>query len=321
MSQKAVLFTIDGFEVEDNKVYLLNHKKDLDAPTGMVAEGASVLPSDGVGRMFSFRCPEGIWDTGFHAASECYKGMDKKDVENIVKSRIKNVLRPYQEAKGDSTCLENSNQASLDEPRFLVVAEKAFHTANPTHRMELYAALMTKKVAPKEKEKDPKYRLSNFTVQDVTRAGKKQNEDSIAFVRAIRKFEGMYISAPESLKAALIWNNIGNFAEGNDLDTVSGLFSRKVMGDTALSERFLDAIDNIEGQKSGYLKYFIHEKLTKMRGKNSKFSVGGNGKLFYDGVDIGADIKTASYNLAVNKGLAGYRDEILTGGKVSSTQE
>lgn len=322
MSQtKNILFTIDGFEVEDNKVYLVAHKKDLDAPTGMVKEGASVLPSDGVGRMFSFRCPGGIWDTGFHPASECYKGWDPKDVDNTVKMRVKNILRPFQKAIGEETCLENTNQASLDKPRFLVVAERAFHTANPVHRMELYAALLGKKLAPKELEKDPKYRLASFTVQDVTRTSKKRNEESISFVRAIRKFENMYKAAPESLKAALIWNNMGGFAEGNDIDTLSAMFSQKVMGDSALAGRFLDAIDNIEGEKSGYLKYFIHEKLVRMRGKNSKFTVGGNGKLYFDGTDIGADIKTASYNLATNPDFAAYKDEILTNGKVVASQE
>lgn len=315
---KNVLFTVDGFEVEDNKVYMLSHKKDADAPTGIAKAGASILPSVGIGRTFSFRCPEGIWDTGFHKASECYRTMDDKEAEKIMKERIQNILKPYQKAVGEVDCLENTNPTSLDVPRFSVEVEKAYHTKNPVHRMDLYAALLTKKVAPKLKEKDPKYRHAVFIVEDITISKKNTDEVQVKFIQAIRKFEKLYESDPETLRAALIWNGIKGFSSSSDLDAMSVVFSKTIQGDPALTERFMNTLEEMESKKSGYLKYFIHEKLVGLRGKSSKFAVGGNGKFYYDGVDVGADIKTASITIALNNDYEGFRQEILSDGKVSA---
>lgn len=317
-TNSKLLFSINGFDVHSGRIYKIFDKPDLNAPSGFIAHNATKLPSVGIGEQFSFRHIGGIWDTGFHPASPCYKHLEPSEVKKLVEQRVKNVLRPYQNGKFDKTVFEVENQASLDKPSFKVEAGVALASDDPEQLMNLYAALLGNKVAPKDKQHSPEYRLTPYLVEDTTKVSKQKHEVGVNKVRALRKFDKMYEGDPETLRAVLMWLGMTGFVEGHDIDTASSIFDEKITNDKYLTERFLKVVNEIDEKMAGHQKYYIHEKLKRMRGKSSKLVVGDNGRLFFNGTEVGPDLHTASENIAKNQELQGIRDEILTNGKVTA---
>jgi len=322
MSKKEkILFTVDGFEVYDDRVYRVFNKQNLDAPSGLIKEKTSKIPSEGIGDTFSFKFIGEIWDTGFHDKSPCYRQQEAADIKDMVATRRKNILKPYQDVKGDTTAFELSNPEFLDKPHFEVFDNQTYATSDPVQRMALYAALLGKKVAPRSEEKNPVYRLCSYLIDDATRVSKQKNEDGVNLTKAVRQFEKMYESDPESLKTILTWLSLGSFSEGTDIDTISTMFRERVQDDPAKIRQFLKAYDEIKGQEEGHLKYFLHQKLVDQKGRNRNITVGANGRFFYAGIELGPEPKSAAENLARNPDLQAYREEILSDGKIVATPE
>jgi hypothetical protein len=312
MSKEKVLFTIDGFEVASGRVYKIYNKPDANAPTGFVAEGTTKIPSQGIGDVFPFRFVDGVWDTGFHKDSACYRNMPEAEVKQLVSQRRKNVLEPLQQAVGDNTLYEHTNHPTLDSAMFHVDVEQSFSADDLKHRMTLYVALLNKKITPKDKQHSPQYRHSAYIVEDSTKAGKINHESEIAHIKAIRLFDKMYTADPESLKVVLEWCGIQGFVEGNDADVVTAIFNSKIKGDSAQAARFVTAIEDVQAQRSGYQKYFIFSKMNKLKGRSQNFMAATNGRWYYSGVEVGADLKSAAEAVALKSELAGIRDEILS---------
>jgi hypothetical protein len=305
------LFTVDGFEVYPDRIYTVTNKPSKNAPTGFVKEKTTKIPSLGVGDVFSFRYVNNVWDTGFHEFSPCYVGKDSAEVKKLVKERIDNVLKPFQMSVGDFTAFELTNPESLDKPNFNVEDGMIFTVNDPKARLGLYAALLTKKLTPMEKQHSPEYRNSAFLVEDGTKENKRKNEDAVSFVKAIRVFGDLYVKSPEALQPILTWLKLGNITEGGDEDTMTAIFSEKIKNDKSKIAKFLEISDEIKKESSGHLKYFIYNNLSKMRGKSTDLSTASNGRLYYKGVEIGPDMYTSAENLALNTELQGIRQEIL----------
>lgn len=313
MSKEKVLFEIDGFQVCEGRIYKIYNKPDANAPTGFVKMGTTKLPSEGIGDVFPFRHVDGIWDTGFHAASPCYRGMSPAEIKGLVDSRRKNILIPLQQARGVADLFEHTNQKSLDEAMFSIDVDASFSADDLVHRMTLYVALLNKKVTPKAKQHSPQYRHSAYLIEDSTRASKISHESEIAHIKSLRLFEKMYQADPESLKVILEWLDMQGFVEGNsDSDVITAIFNMKIKGDPTTATRFINCVEEVQSKASGHTKYYIFSKLNKMKGKSSQFVAGTNGRWYYAGIEVGADLKTAAEAIAVKSDLAGLRDEILT---------
>ena len=320
--KNKILFTVNDFTVYAGRTYKIIDKTDGDAPSGFVKEGVSKLPSDGIDESFGFvfiphpgQSKRGVWNTGFHNASACYKGMESKEIAAIVKQRTENVLKPYRQAAGEPDALSLENPASLDSTSFSVYSGKLFHMDLAEHVMGIYAALITKSVAPKGQEKSAEYSRASYVVVDVTKENHEKEDDSVSIMSAISEFNALYDTDKEKLDVVLEWVKLGKYPANCNKKTMSGIFYQTITSgkDSAQKCRlFLEAIDESENTKDRD-KMYIFKMLTDMNGRNPKLKVGERGKIFFGEHEVGADFRTAAEQIAKNPDLAMVRSEILTG--------
>lgn len=325
--EEEVLFAIDGLQVKKGRTYLVKDRQDGDAPSGFVNAHVSKLPADGVGE--SYPVPflpatpgstKGAWDTGFYKDSPCYKNIDIKEVQVIVKARTEKVLKPYRTAVGDPNALEHSDLASLDNASFHIWSGKTYNTEDPLEVMALYIALLGKQAAPMGEEGAAKYRNCFYVIADTSKVTKDKDEKNVGIMRAVMLFSTMFDSDKESLDVVLKWTNLGKFSINADRDTVSSVFYETIKDSLPKCKAFVEASDDMQNQMHKE-KMYIFCKLKESKGRNTKFFTAANGTLFYEDHELGGDLKTASENIARNPDLAAVKMEILTGEEMNTTKE
>jgi hypothetical protein len=317
--EKAVLFTVAGFEVKPNTVYTIGDKKDGDAPDGFVKLGVTKLPSLGIDETFQPRFirrdpnnPEsGVWDTGFYEYSPCYDGQEHVAKAATVKALVKNLLEPYRAATGQPDAFELTNKDFFDKLMFRVYSGKMFNTADPVQAMELYFALLSYQVAPKGSEGDSKYRMAAYTIFDNKKKTKDKNETSLKIFKAIGLFNALYSSDREKLVTVLRWVGITLTEQLPDEDTLVGMFDQYLSGSYERAKIFLDTCEEANTE-TGLNKLNIYKRLKEVVNKGNKISKSPKGIYFYDGdIEIGPDLKSASENIAKNKDLNRVKKELL----------
>ena len=316
--EKEVLFTIAGFEVKKDSLYIVGDKKDGDAPSGYVKLGVSKTPNVGVDESFGVgfvrRDPlnpsVGVYDTGFYEYSPCYEGIETSIRSATVKALKKNVLEPYRQATGISDAFDIENKKFFDEVMFKVYTGKTFNTSDPIHVMELYFALLAHQVAPKGSEGDSKYREASYIVYDNKKKAKEKNEVDLIEFEAIGMFTALYGNDREKLKAVLRWVGI-NFADEVDKETLVGMFKNYIRDSYQKAKIFLDTCMDANTE-IGLNKFNIYKRLREIANKGNKISKSPNGIYFYDGdIEIGPDLKSAAENIAKNKDLNRVKRELL----------
>jgi hypothetical protein len=316
--EKAVLFTVAGFEVKPNTVYTIGDKKDGDAPDGFVKLGVTKLPSIGIDETFQPRFirrdpnnPEsGVWDTGFYDYSPCYDGLEHAAKSATVKALTKNLLEPYRAATGQPEAFELTNKEFFDKLMFRVYSGKTFNTSDPVQAIELYFSLLSYQVAPKGSEGDSKYRMAAYTIFDNKKKVKDKNETSIAVFGAIGVFTKLYENDREKVLTILRWVGI-NTPQEVDKETLIGIFHEYVKDSYDKAKVFLNACEEADTE-IGLNKFNIYKRLKEIANKGNKISKSPNGIYFYDGdIEIGPDLKSASENIAKNKDLNRVKKELL----------
>lgn len=318
-----LLFNVNGFDVFKNRMYRVDDKRDGDAPTGFVKAGVSKLPSDGIDESFHFRyvtypgSQEGLWDTGFYKNSPCYRGLDEKEADVISKQRIKTVLKPYQAAIGSPEALSNQNQDTLDKTSWRVGTGMIYNTNDPIDTMRLYATLLTGNAAPAGQEKSAKYAAASYVVVDVTKVSKDKEDQNVSVMKTVSMFGKLLENDPERLQVILKWLNLGKYPANADNDTLSSIFYQTVKDDTGRCRLFMTTIEEMNNS-AVMEKMYIYKNLTEnIQKRMSPVTVAPNGKIFFEDIELGGDLKTASETITKHPDLRALRTEILTGEKVN----
>lgn len=315
--KKEVLFVVNGFEVRKHSTYTIKDKPDLDAPTGYQKEGVTKLPSEGVGITFSapyvqYEDGRGIWDTGFFLASPCYKYKDEAEVKLTVKQLDTNVVKPYLAALGiDKEELSQTNNTFWDGQRFYVTRKKIYNTESATEVMELYFALRSNTVAPKEHMHDPRYNNSSYIIIDTTKDLKLKEERSTKKFQAISLMTSLASSNMPLLKASMEYVGV-RLPEEPTIEGIYTVFDEMIVSDTQRTDLFVTALDKANTDL-GSDELFIHSHLKTASKGGKNISRAQNGMLMYKGIVIGPDLKSAATNIAVSPDLSEIKDEILIG--------
>lgn len=315
MAERKELFTINGFTVRENSNYVVRDKRDLSAPSGFIEAGASKLPSDGIDEVFHCRYVvkgangRGVWDTGFYKYSPCYENQDPEAVSIMVENLQKKVVEPYRAAVGDENALSQNDDDWWTKQCFRVHRGQVFNTNNPESLLELYFALRTFQLTPKGQEGDSKYNNSSYIVVDINKDIKTKDEKALEKFKAIGVFTTLLEQDKEKLFAILEFIGMP-VSDTLDDTTLIGMFDAYLGGTIDKSLAFNNVIKEVE-KEVGLAKVNLFKKLKEVANKSDKISKSPKGIYFYDGVEIGEDLKAAAENIAKNKNLNRIKKELL----------
>lgn len=316
MAEKKVLFVINGFEVRENSTYIVKDKRDANGPDGIAKAGLTKIPGPGIGNRFAARfiadsegSKEGSWDTGFYVHSPCYRGIPEAEAEIQVKALQDSIVKPYQRAKGNESLLDRNDDKFWDKFRFEVFTKKVFNTAEITQLLELYFALRTYHVAPKEKEKEHIYADTAYLIIDSTKDTKLKDEKASNLFKTIGLFMAMLQNEKPML--LLILNYMG-LAVSEDVpdEVLNGMFKDFLDADEMRGNHFCKFVEESK-KEEGKAKFDIYKRLRDSIGKGSKVTRTAGGVYFYDSVEIGPDLKTAADNIARQADLIEIKRELL----------
>jgi hypothetical protein len=314
---KKILFTVDDFEVRESSTYTIKDKPDLDAPSGYQKEGVTKLPSEGVGITFSapyvtYEDGRGIWDTGFYQASPCYKYKDINEVKSTLKQVEAGVIKPYLAALGiDKEELAQTNDNFWDKQRFFVTRKKIYNTENPIEVMELYFALRSNTVAPKEHMHAPRYNNSSYVIIDTTKDLKLKEERSTKKFDATHLMMGLAKTNMPLLKAAMEYVGV-RLPDQPTLEGIYTVFDEMIIPDLQRIDLFISALNKADTE-IGSDELFIHSFLKTSSKGGKHISRAQSGMLMYKGTIIGPDLKSAAMNIAVSPELLEIKDEMILG--------
>jgi hypothetical protein len=297
-----VLFEIDGFRCIKGSIYRVIDKKDGDAPSGFVKAGVSRLPSDGVGDSNTFAFRDGLWDTGFYEASPCYRGLSDAEKKLRVTQVVSKVLRPFQKAKGGKNLLEQENEESLLKQMFHIYPDLVYHAEDPLQVLQLYGAIMSGGLAPQEMSKAAKYSAASYIVVDISKVRKEKDDINSAIMDAVSVFLTLYNTDKPKLDGVLTWLGLGKYPKDADITTMRSIFYETIKDSFQNCTMFVDLVGEVDNSSLTKEKIFIYNKLKNLPAKSKKLSI-EPGKIYYDDVFVGVDLKHAAENISKNPEL------------------
>lgn len=314
---KELLFEVNGFKVRKDSRYLVQDKPDLDAPSAYVEARVSRLPSSGVGDTFHFNfIPTsvngvGVWDTGFEPTSPCYKEQTEAESKVLSDIVVKNVLKPYRKAVSQPDIFAPTNEASFLKNSFTVKTGDRFDTKDITKVMELYAALLAKRVMPEELKGSPHYNECSYVIIDLDQSVKEKDDNGNVGFEAIRLYSLKQESDPEVLKCILEYMEMPRTSDTMPKEAKNAIFFNQVSSYPESARNFNELIEE-SSTEVGKAKLLVFSKLKAMVGKGGKLTRPDGKYFYYEGIEIGLDLKTASENVAKNPKLKEALSDILS---------
>lgn len=90
---------VNGFNIMSDTLYEVVGKHDGSAPQAF--QDANIAKAPFPENATHVCCP---WDdfskaynTGFYPRSRCYNGLDKNEIDKLVKQRVDNIMKPFEE--------------------------------------------------------------------------------------------------------------------------------------------------------------------------------------------------------------------------------
>lgn len=311
MSNKTI--NIHGFEFTvGDEVYQVTSKWDADAPKGYRDQRTTKLISPASGKntcTISFNDKVGVWDTGLYADSPMYNGLSKEKRLEIEKIVNENIVKPYEEKFGkgklDPRDPESRFWNRVDESSFKIelYKDRIFNTAQPEERLEMFLALASRNLCPKDQESSPDFRRAQFCIENKEKVRNLQQENDFLDVEATGAFYGL-LDKPKELK--LILNYVGvKTSGGNKLDKQLETSKFKRFADHKKDgytnkKMFLEAVSMSKTAK-GYeeLNYYKIAQDLYRKGVITK-----NKEYFYLGDDtLGTNLKEVAATIAKDKAI------------------
>lgn len=316
----TVLFSMHGVEVRSDSKFRVKDKPDPSAPSGLEKLGVTKVPSEGVEEVFQFpfsvsrydaktRETEGVWITGFDADEPIYQGEERSVALAAARNLTKSVLEPFRKLKGNPTIFSNENKASFDNYLFAVRTGKVYRGDNPENVMELYAALLGKKIVPESQRGNPDFRDASYELVDETKARKQSDDRAVAILRAAKMFDKMYETDVAGLRSVLKYMDMTISTEVDE-ETMMIIFMNFLERERGNIDYFRKTVDMYATQK-GEEEIKIYAYLKDNFRKDREIIKGEKGSWFYGTIEIGPDRKTAANRIANLVGMAEIKKKIL----------
>ena len=319
---RKLLFSVRGFDVYEDSIYLVKHKPDPTAPTGLQRINATKYPGDGIGENFGFPIVEigstgrTVYLTGFTKDSPLYSKMPEAEAKQHL-TRAQALLKSYRSYVSDPTAFDTAeNEESLSAPTFQVKNEQIFHTSDPENAMNLYVALLSGRLCPKDKVGSPEFIDSSYIVVDASSSRKDSEEVAVTSFQALSVFSELMKDNKEKLIDILFYMDI-NMADNAPDEAYQAVFMNKVFNDKNKVTEFIERVEEA-GREKGHLKMIVYRKLNKIKGKTNELTKEPRKNYYYKGIDIGPDLRSAAINISTNRDLSEVLESLTT---VTETQE
>jgi hypothetical protein len=314
--EKEILFSLRGVDVYSDSVYVVKHKPDPTAPTGLKALNATKYPGAGISDDHGFPTHalsngDRIFVTGFDADAPLYNSMDEATKKKAL-ANAQRVLKNYRNLKGVPDLFDRKNNLdSIKTAMFTVYDGQNFHTGNPEDVMNLYVSLLSGKLCPKGKEGSPLFVDTNYIVYNATGDAKEADTTAISAFEAMKAFETLLGERKENNKLinVLYYMDITATENLSD-DAFKALFINRIFNDSNRTQEFYKKVKEVLTDK-GYQRMEIYRLLAKMQGKSSKLTKEPKRPFYYNGIEVGVDLKGAASNIAQNPELEEVKAELL----------
>lgn len=308
----ANIVTVNGLDIKENSLYKIVDKPDNNALDGLKQYGSTKIPLDHMSNIVS--CPYDSrtqsYDTGFYFHSPCYRDVPETEKAIILENVNSKIVEPYETIYGKGI-LDNRNEDFWND--YLVELEegKIFNTANVKELLELYIAMRGFELTPKHLKGDPRFKDSQFMVEDREVTVSKKNERDQNYMDSLQSFFTLMATEKHKLIAILKYARM-NGADGFDLKTpdsnINSLFKNWIDNDVVNVDNFLRAA-KMANRKAGIEEITLFSLLLDLNRQGKLVKVGE--EFTYNDTPLGPDFKTAAKNLALKKSLAETKATIL----------
>lgn len=306
-----VIVSVNGLDIKKNSLYKIVDKADNNALDGLKEYGSTKIPQEYMGT--SAQCPwdqqSSTYDTGFYTFSPCYKGLDQEARVKLVNILQDNIVDPYEKVYGHGT-LDNKNENFWSNYNIDLEEGRIFNTSNVKDLLDLYISMRGFELTPKALVGDPRFKNSQFFIEDREVSNKKRNERAQNYMSVLQHFFIMLNSEKHKLISVLKYANM-NGANSMTIDTpstnIQALFKDWIDGDVKNVDNFL-RISTMINKKAGLEEVTLYSLLLDMNKRNKLPKVGE--EFTYDDIPLGADLKSAAKNLATKTNLKSLREKI-----------
>lgn len=268
MSKKAVdtILEINGYKLETNDViYEVVPKFDADAPDGLKRlKTSKLLTHSSINtHTVGFDKRVGLWDTGLYAESPMYQGLPQDKREQIESKVRELIVIPYENTFGkdpktgksrlDPTDPESEFWNRTNDTSFKIELYKGriFNTNDPKDLLQLFIAISSQVLAPKELEDTHEYNTAQFAVENKEKVKDAQQETDMLDVKTLGTFSKLLSSKK---KLTLVLNYVGV--------STPAVFNESVI--TSQFKRWTESKENSHQNKNLFLE--AAEKAEKAEG-------------------------------------------------------
>lgn len=311
---KRLLATVGDMKIYSDSIYVITGKMDEEAPSGYQERSISKTPFPGNKTVSCCAWDKGlkVYDTGFFMNSACYRGYTETERRSEMDMRIKNIREPFEESTGED--LDQRNFDFWDTYRIDLYDGRLFYTNDVRDLFELYIAVLSRSLTPKESDGDPMYVESYYCVEDKTTAVDIKKQRQIDKANILYKFMSMLNgkgAEKQKIYDLLIYLDIIKSSE-LDPSMVQYIFSdwidKKVTNVDEFKDasgRFLKDDDDEEGPQIIKFHRMIKEMIEGL-----VVSVNADG-LYLNGMNIGADARSAAMDIVSNKNMLETKAQVL----------
>ena len=303
---------VNGLIIKSDSTYKITPKPDSDAPSGFVKEGTTKLPSMGIGNSVPCRyvitnkaTGQGVYDTGLYEQSPCYSTMNQEEVKLLVERLQEKIVIPYEKSHGKGI-LDQSNTEFWDNYVVDLEAGRYFSTSSIDDLLGLYIAMRGYELTPRDSMGDSKYNDSQFCIEDKAEVKNIKDRRAENIMRALTNFGNLLQTNRPTLINMLKYVQMLGITNEVDDTTLNTVFYEYVQKSETNVKRFLDTLDLVEKDKGELVNLYAHLTVLARKGMLQK-----EGAMYmFNGVELGADLKTAAKNLG-NKKLSKTKIAIL----------
>lgn len=275
MAEKKTIISLYGFDIKTNTLYEVQEKFDASAPDGFQEARTSKLLTfnlkDGVpGAIWD--SVKGNWDTGLYEGSKALReAFPGADLKPVITKLTKEIVKPFELEIGVGKLNHvPSNEVNNYWDNFIipVYRGRVFNTANPKDLLELYLAVLHRKLTPKDKESTPDFLGSYFLIVDQEGFVSKKAENREEIMKAMATFYAMRTSDRETLIRLLGFLGLP-VSEKTDNNTLTAMFDNWLndKNDKYQNNRlFNETVENLTTEE-GKDKLFIFSKLKDLKAK------------------------------------------------------
>ena len=308
---RLLLADMNGFKLYTNTIYKVVGKLDTSAPNGYIERGIAAAPIPGNATLA--QCPynsdANVYDTGFYSQSQCYEGMSREEQREESMRRRVNICIPY-ETKSQVDLIQN-NTDFWDTYMSKIYDGKVYNTNNIKDRMELYIAIHSCMLTPKELDGDPRFMFSYYCVEDQKNAIGTAKRRAIEKSKAIALFNSSIMSTPKERQYALdiaLYLDIIYRDDMTDSDTYIYQFQLWLDNDGLNAEKYMETYERYKkGTNKDVPEMYriLHFLVEKGRVQTTQDG------LFFDGMPLGINKKSAALAIAQDTNLTDTKVKMM----------